>query len=78
MDETRCTGRGSVMDLDRAVVIAGNVHRGVDLLKSCIDAEDFWELKAHVAQLVSTGGISLDDYERDLKMFSAIDVLMEV
>lgn len=66
------------MDLDRAVVIAGNVHRGVDLLKSCIDAEDFWELKAHVAQLVSTGGISLDDYERDLKMFSAIDVLMEV
>jgi len=46
-------------------------------LKSCIDAEDFRELKAHVAQLVSTGGISLDDYERDLKMFSAIDVLME-
>lgn len=66
------------MDLDRAVVVAGDVRRGVNLLKSCIDMEEFGQLKAHVAQLVSTGGISLDDYERDLKMFSAIDVLMEV
>ena len=41
------------MDLDRAVVIAGNVRRGVDLLKSCIDAEDFEELKALIFFLFS-------------------------
>lgn len=60
---------------DRANALAHDVRTGINYLKSCVDPDEFRQLKEYVEECDQ---ISQEDKEKDKAMFEAIEILMKV